>query len=319
MSTLRAGVIGVGYLGSFHAQKYQQIDGVELVAIADDNSDRLSEVCQRLEVPGVLEYSELLDKVDLVSIVVPPSKHYEIGAFFLDNNVHCLIEKPLAEHVLHAQHLIEIAKKNNLILQVGHLERFNPMAATLKQRVTDAVKINTIRHSIFKERGTEVDVVLDSMIHDVDFILDFEHSKLINVEARGVSLKSDAIDTAQATLSFESGLQACLEADRVADSAKRQISIETTGYRYSIDFLTHKASIEQKSDRIRKTDVIIEKNLETPFSFNQLPEKIDILKDEIINFTDAIKFGKLPLVSGEDGKKALEVCLEIMDKIHSVD
>ena len=318
MRKLRAGVIGVGYLGSFHAQKYQQIDGVELVAIADNNSDRLSEVCQRLKVPGVLEYSKLLNKVDLVSIVVPPAKHYEIGVFFLQNNVHCLIEKPLAENILHAQHLIEIAKKNNLILQVGHLERFNPMAATLKQKVTDAVKINTIRHSIFKERGTEVDVVLDSMIHDVDFILDFEHSKLANVEARGVSLRSNAIDKAQATLSFDSGLEAHLEANRVADSAKRQITIETSGYRYSIDFLTHEASIEQKSDRMPRTSKLIEKNSETPFSFNQLPEKIDILKNEIINFRDAIRFGKLPLVSGEDGKRALEVCLEIMDKIYSV-
>jgi len=319
MRRLRAGVIGVGYLGSFHAQKYQQIDGVELAAIADNNSSRLSEVSQRLGVPGFSEYPKLLGQVDLVSIVVPPAKHYEIGAFFLQNRVHCLIEKPLAEHVLHAQHLIEIANNNNLILQVGHLERFNPMAAALKQNVTDAIKINTLRNSIFKERGTEVDVVLDSMIHDVDFILDFERSKLVKVEARGVSLKSDAIDTAQATLFFESGLEAYLEADRVSDSAKRQIIIETSGYRYSIDFLTHKASIEQKSGRMKNTSKLVEKNFETPFSFNQLPEKIDILKDEIINFTDAIKFGGLPLVSGEDGKRALEVCLEIMDKIHSVD
>ena len=318
MRKLKAGVIGVGYLGSFHAQKYQQIDGVELVGLADNNHERLSEVSHRLNVPGYLEYSKLIGIVDLVSIVVPPAKHYEMGVFFLQNNVHCLIEKPLAERVVHAQHLIEIAKKNKMILQVGHLERFNPMVVALKQKVTDAVKIKAVRHSIFKERGTEVDVVLDSMIHDIDFILDFEQSKLVNIEASGVSLKSDAIDRAQVTLSFESGLEAHLEADRVADSAKREICIETTECNYSIDFLTHEASIEQKSDRIIQRGKLIEKIPDTSFSFNQLPEKIDILKDEIINFIDAIKFGKLPLVSGEDGKRALEVCLEIMERIHSV-
>ena len=151
-----------------------------------------------------------------------------MGNFSFRNNVHCLIEKPLAERVVHAQHLIEIAKKNKMILQVGHLERFNPMVVALKQKVNSAVKIKAVRHSIFKERGTEVDVVLDSMIHDIDFILDFEQSKLVNIEASGVSLKSDAIDRAQVTLSFESGLEAHLEADRVADSAKREICIETT-------------------------------------------------------------------------------------------
>ena len=111
MRKLKAGVIGVGYLGSFHAQKYQQIDGVELVGVADNNHERLSEVSHRLNVPGYLEYSKLIGIVDLVSIVVPPAKHYEMGVFFLQNNVHCLIEKPLAERVVHAQHLIEIAKK----------------------------------------------------------------------------------------------------------------------------------------------------------------------------------------------------------------
>ncbi len=318
MNKLRAAVIGVGYLGTFHAQKYQQINGVELVAVVDNNPARAFEVGKRLRVPSYLEYSKLVDKVDLVSIVVPPANHYDIGAFFLQNKVHCLIEKPLAEHLVHAQNLIEIAKKYSLILQVGHLERFNPLAASLKKNISEVVKINTVRHSIFKERGTEVDVVLDSMIHDIDFILDFEHSKLTGVEASGVSLKSKAIDIAKAKLSFESGLQTYLEANRVSDKAVRRISLETATHNYSIDFLTHEASIERISGNIGSVDKNSEKLSNTPFSFSEFPKKIDILKDEIISFIDAIKFGRLPLVSGEDGKKALEVCLEIMDKIHSV-
>lgn len=318
MTRLRAAVIGVGYLGTFHAQKYQQISDVDLVAVVDNDPSRAAEVGQRLCVPSYLEYTKLVDKVDLVSIVVPPANHYDIGSFFLQNKIHCLIEKPLTERIAQAQHLIEIAKKHSLILQVGHLERFNPMAAALKKNIVKATKINTVRHSTFKERGTEVDVVLDSMIHDIDFILDFEHSGLVKVEASGISLKSKAIDIAEVQLSFESGLQTYLEANRVSDIAQRRISLETTTHNYSIDFLTHETSIKRISNNVENNDKNNEKLLGAPFSFDVFPEKIDILKDEIISFIDAIKFGRSPLVSGEDGKRALEVCLEIMDKIHSV-
>ena len=317
MDNLRAAVIGVGYLGSFHAQKYQRIRDVELVAVVDENSERLSEVSQRLNVPGFLDYTEVAKKVDLVSIVVPPANHYDIGVFFLEKNIHCLIEKPLAERVEDAQHLIEIAKKRSLILQVGHLERFNPMAVALKNNIKTAQQIHTLRHSIFKERGTEVDVVLDSMIHDIDFVLDFEKSKLKDVEASGVSLKSNAIDVAKVKLFFESGLLATLEANRVSKEPKREIWVETATHKYFIDFLTHATHTMKKSDNIKNANQISKDRFQTPFFLNELPKNIDILKDEIMSFIEAIKFGKSPLVSGEDGKKALEVCLEIMDRIRS--
>ena len=179
MSDLRAGVIGVGYLGNFHAEKYQKIPGVQLVGVVDTNPERAERVAYRYGVKAYKDYKELLPNINLVSIVVPSVKHYPVAKDCLNAGIHCLVEKPLTELVPHATELIATARQKKVVLQVGHLERFNPVARKISTLVKFPEIVRARRFSQYQPRGTETDVILDLMIHDLDIVLSLAKGDLL--------------------------------------------------------------------------------------------------------------------------------------------
>ena len=304
METLRAGVIGVGYLGNFHAQKYRHCLGVELYGVVDTDYERAREVASKYQVGAYADYRDLFDKVDIVSIVVPPAQHYRIARDFLENGIHTLVEKPVTETVEQAELLIQIANTSSLVLQVGHLERFNPAIQMLRDQVCNPLVIETTRTAIYKERGTEVDVVLDLMIHDIDIVLSLAECNIESIEASGSAIKSDKLDVATASILFQNGLRADLSASRVAKTQERSMRVCELNRYLSLDYINHRLEIGrmENGNEIKDTSAL---------TFGHTPAGTDILKSEIVSFVDSVLTGEAPAVSGEDGKKALEVAINI--------
>lgn len=205
MKKIKAGVIGVGYLGRFHAQKYQALEDAELVGVADVDPDRGRQVAEECSCAHFTDYKALLKLVDAVSIVVPTSIHHQIASEALSAGVDLLLEKPMTITLAEADDLIGLAEKNQLILQVGHLERFNPAVLAMKPFLTTPVFIESNRISTFKQRGVDVDVVLDLMIHDIDIVLTIIDSPLKTIHTVGAPVVTNTTDIANARLIFENG------------------------------------------------------------------------------------------------------------------
>jgi len=305
MSKLRAAVIGVGYLGNFHAQKYLALPDVTLVGVADTDPERVAAVAGKYGVLGTTDYRELLSKVDLVSIVTPPATHFPIAHDALSAGVHVLVEKPVTEKVTEAEALIALAAREQRVFQVGHLERFNPAVLALRPLVTAPLRIEARRLARYKERGTEVDVVLDMMIHDIDIVLSLVASPLVAIEASGRAVVTDSIDIADATLRFASGCVAELSASRVHLEMVRAMRVEQADSWLSIDFANH-ALLIGGAGTGEATDFPLQ---------TQALTRSDALMDEICSFVDAVRGGQGPAVTGEDGKRALEVAVSISQRI----
>ena len=199
---MKVAVIGVGYLGRFHAQKYAKIDSVELVGVCDNDKQRADKVASELSVKAFYDYKELANIVDCVSIVLPTKLHHKAGKFFLLNNVNVLIEKPITSTVKEADELIKIANQNNLTLQVGHLERFNPAIIALKKRLKKPLFIEIHRLSSFNPRGSDVNVVLDLMIHDIDIIQNLLKCEIKDIKTVGIKVLTNEIDICNARIEF---------------------------------------------------------------------------------------------------------------------
>ena len=309
MGVLRAAVIGVGYLGNFHAQKYAQLDGVELCAVADTDALRGAEVAAKYGTRAVTDYREILPAIDLVSIVVPPARHFAIAHDCLNAGVHALVEKPLTATVAEAETLIQLAAARALVLQVGHLERFNPVVRALRERIDTPRLIETQRLSAYQKRGTEVDVVLDLMIHDIDIVLSIVGSPLRAIHCSGTAVVTDDIDIAHARLEFASGCIAELSASRVSQAPARLMKVYQRGGYLAIDYANHELRIGTVTDG-REPQEQREVTFETA-----TVGSTDVLKAEISSFVDAVRHGGLPEVSGEDGKRALEVAIDISHRI----
>ena len=205
MSKIRVAVIGIGYLGEFHAQKYQANKNAELVAIVDTNRSRRDTISKKLGVKSYSAYKSIINEVDAVSIVVPTNLHYKVASYFISNNKHVLIEKPFASSVSEAKKLKKLASKRDIVLQVGHLERFNKAFVKLKNIVKNPVFIECNRISPFKIRGTEVNVIMDLMIHDLDIVMSLNNSNIRNIQANGASVLTNKTDIANARITFENG------------------------------------------------------------------------------------------------------------------
>lgn len=310
MARLRAAVIGVGYLGNFHAQKYHELPDVELVAVVDTDGARAAEVAGKYGVASATDYGPLLDGLDLVSIVTPPATHFEIARRCLGAGVHTLVEKPVTETVAQAEALIDLAAARRLVFQVGHLERFNPAVLALRQLLTNPRRIEARRLSVYKQRGTEVDVVLDMMIHDIDIVLSLVDSHVTAIEASGAIVVSGDIDRAQATLRFANGCVAELAASRVNLEPVRAMLVEQPDSYLSVDFANHALLIGQLDPAGRRgapRDASVETLALT---------RSDALMDEVRSFVGAVLEGRSPTVSGEDGKRALAVAVAISQEIH---
>lgn len=312
MDKLRAAVVGVGYLGVFHAQKYAALPDVELVLIADSNLVRAAEISARLGgVRYVADLREAIDGIDLVSVVVPPHKHFEIAAACLAAGIHALVEKPLTTTVEEATALIDLATARGLVLQVGHLERFNPAFTMLQGRVDAPVMLDAHRFALPQARGTEVDVVLDLMIHDIDIALSLVRSDLTSVRAFGQRIANDDIDAAVADLTFANGCTARLRADRVCKQPARMLRVWQRDQVLTADFMEHTLATERRDDAGAR-EATVESCLGAMQPFGR-----DALLAEISAFVAAVRCGSSPQVSGDDGRRALRLAIEISQKIKS--
>ncbi len=307
MQTIKTAVVGVGYLGKFHAEKYNTIPNSELVAVVDENTEVAKEIATKLGVQGLTDYTELKDKVDAVSIVVPTQLHYDTAKFFLKNGVHVLLEKPITTTVEQATELVEIANNNKLIFQVGHLERFNPAILALKDIINTPLFIESHRVAPFNPRGADVNVILDLMIHDIDIIMNMVNSKVTHIDANGVKVLSNDIDIANTRLQFESGCVANVTASRAGLKSERKMRLFQHDAYIAIDFQNKKLGVHRKGEGEMHPGV---SNID---SEEQTFEQGDALFSEIESFLNAITNKTAPVVSGEDGRLALETALKITE------
>ena len=305
---LKTAVIGVGYLGRFHAQKYAMLPDSELVSVVDIDPEQGQKVADELEVSFFLDFHEVLDQVDAVSIVVPTVHHYEMAKAFMENNIHVLLEKPFAATIEEAKELEQLSRDKNVRLQIGHLERFNPVFTEFQQLISEPKFIENIRIAPFPKRGTDVDVILDLMIHDIDLVLAVVGEYPEFVEGTGVNIITSTADLANARLRFPSGCIADLTASRVSDKAERKMRIFQSGLYLSLDYGTGQA---------RKLQV---DSGTTPVPQTLRPEsfqlgKGDALLSEIESFLLAVREGKSPKVTAKDGLNAMEVAWQIKDQL----
>lgn len=302
MNKVRIGVIGVGHLGSIHAKVYSKLKNVELVGVCDCNLEKALEIGKKYRVASYLDYEELFDKIDAASIVVPTSLHYNIAKDFLNHNIHVLIEKPITKTLSEADELIEIANDKKLILQVGHIERFNSAILSIERYLKSPKFIECQRLGPFHKRVKDVGVVLDLMIHDIDIVLGLVEKDVVTIEAVGLSTISDYEDVANVRLIFENGTIADITASRVTKDVVRKIRIFQEDSYVSLDYLTQEAAIFRKTDeKIRKEKIKIKKG--------------EPLKRELESFVECVRTGKRPIISGVEGRRALQVALEIIEKI----
>lgn len=296
MQQLRTAVVGVGYLGKFHAQKYDALPTSFLVAVCDSNLVLADLIAEQLDVVGLSDYRGLIGLVDAVSIVTPTPSHHEIARFFLERGVHVLLEKPIATTVEAAEELIQIANKKKVILQIGHIERFNNIFQATVTMVKNPRFIEAVRLAPFKSRGSEVSVILDMMIHDIDIIQSMVKSPIEKISATGSAVLSPFIDIANARLEFENGCVANITANRVSAKISRRLHIFQHDAFFNLDLQHKKLTVQHKP-------VWGCEKISYP--------KDDPLCEEIASFLRAIIENKPPLVSGEDGKQALITALKI--------
>ena len=302
---IKVGVVGVGYLGRFHAEKYAHLQDTELVGVADLNQARAAEVAQALGTRACTDYQELLREVAAVSVAVPTSGHFEVVRQALAAGCHVLVEKPISVTVAEADELVRLARERRRLLMVGHLERFNSAMEELKAKANRPRFIESHRLAFFKERGTDVDVVLDLMIHDLDHILSLASSPVKEIRAAGISVLTDRIDLANARLEFADGCIANLTASRMSFKSMRKFRLFQSDAYLAVDFENRELTVAFKKEGAMGP--IPGVALET----RRFPPE-DILNKEIIAFVQAIKTGQEPPISGSAGREALNLALEIM-------
>lgn len=309
---LRVAVIGVGHLGEYHVQKYKAMPNVKLMGVADNNPERLQEIAERYDVRPFERCKDLLGMVDAVSLVVPTEMHYEVAKDVLAKGIHLLIEKPITYEIEPADTMIRMAKEKGLVFQVGLVERFNPAVVKMESLLNQPVFLESHRMNQFTPRGLDVDVVLDLMIHDLDIILHNVPSEVKEVHAVGMRVITGKTDIANARIVFENGVVANLTASRVSSQTLRKIRVFQPDAYLSVNCLKRKISI------IRLDVEYQDLNDFPPLTHEviEFPNR-DPLADEISSFVNAVIKGREPVVSGDDGRKALSVALGIIRLIEN--
>ncbi|MCC7548597.1 MAG: Gfo/Idh/MocA family oxidoreductase [Burkholderiales bacterium] len=308
---LRAAVIGAGYLGNFHAQKYAALDGVELVGVADTDAARARDVAQRTGSSAHTDFRDLLGRIDAASIVVPTEGHFEVARACLEAGVHILVEKPVTRTVEEAHELVRLARDQARVFQVGHLERFNPAILAVREQISRPLFIESERLAVFKPRGTDVNVVLDLMIHDIDLILSLVRSEISDVRSSGFAVLTDAVDIANARIEFENGCVANVSSSRVSQQSVRKLRIFQPDQYLSIDCEKfHVRSVHKLGDGVGAD------GMPRILPGEQQFQKADPLLAEITAFVQTVREGGEPAVSGEDGRRALEVALKICNQMN---
>lgn len=295
---IRVAVIGVGYLGKLHAEKYSRIEGAELVGVVDADSVRAKEIADSLGVRAYSNHADLIGKVDAVSIVTPTESHFSIGMDFLSRGVDTLVEKPIAFTIKEAERLVKEAKRTKTILQVGHLERFNAAVAGLAGLVKKPIYIETRRLAPFPNRSTDVDVILDLMIHDIDIVLNITRSPVKSVEAAAMPVVSDKADFANARVVFKNGCVANLTASRASKDRVRTLHLFQDGGNMKVDYINQSLTVSRGAGSAEGEKVVFEEAAIV---------KSDSLLEELKAFVSSSAERTAAAVSGTDGLKALQL------------
>ncbi len=309
MEQIKAAVIGVGYLGRFHAQKYAQSIQCRLEAVVDARPEAREQVAAEVGTRGLADYRELLGKVEAVSVVTPTSAHFAIARDFLLAGAHVLVEKPITDTPREARELIDLAARRGRILQVGHLERFNSAILAAEPYLRAPRFVECHRLAPYKERGTDVNVVLDLMIHDIDLVQTIVGVPVLSIDAVGTPVFSDAIDIANARLRFANGCVVNATASRVSLKTERKMRLFEDDAYLSLDLQQKILTLIRKRPpgEAGALPVSIEE---------QSLEQGDALKAEIEAFLESVRTGKAPRVSGEDGLTALETAMRITEQVN---
>src|ERR1700730_13118821 len=304
MKKLRVGVVGVGHIGSSHARLYADVPTAELTAIYDVDIARGSSIAKKLGATAVKSLEEFAGLVDAASVATPTSSHHEIALPLLERGKHLLVEKPIAENPQHATELAELAARSQLVLQVGHVERFNPVLSALEARLTHPRFIEAHRLSSYPNRSTDIGVVLDLMIHDLEIILHLVRSPVQNIDAVGVPVLSRGEDIANARIRFENGCVANVTASRISPEKMRKIRVFQEDAYLSLDYQAQAGEIYRLvNGQITRESVAMEK--EEP------------LKRELQSFVECARRGLQPVVSGSGATAALELAIEITEMINA--
>jgi predicted dehydrogenase len=310
MDLKRVGVIGVGHLGQHHARVYTELLGAHLVGVVDQNESRAAAIGENLGVPWFTEIDDFIERAapEAVSVVVPTSMHFEIARKALKNGIHVLIEKPVTTTVNEAEQLLRIAAESDLVLQVGHIERFNSAVQYISKIVHEPLFLQSRRLGPYSPRISDVGVVLDLMIHDIDIILSLVRSEISDISATGRCIRSDHEDIASAQISFANGSMAHILVSRVSERRLRQLEIMEPERYVTIDYETQDVSINRC---VRQNNNSLVEVIEHPVF-----PKSEPLKLELQHFVTCVREGKQPLVGITDGKRALEVAVSVLKQIH---
>ncbi len=308
---MKTAVIGVGSLGRHHARIHASLSEVELIGVCDTDEARGQELAREFRTRFFSSADELIGQVDAVSIAVPTTAHHDVCRQFLDAGVHVLVEKPICTTVEEAADLIDRARKSGVVLQVGHLERFNPAFLAVKNFISQPKFFEAHRLGIFVPRSLDVNVIMDLMIHDIDMILALVRSPVTEIRAVGIPILTDKIDIANVRIEFESGVVANLTASRVSSEKVRKLRFFQPNDYVSIDFGRQSAGVYS----LRTADNPFGKEI---ISRNIVVEQGEPLRNEIVDFLECIRDKRSPVCTGEDGLAALETAQKILDTMHTV-
>ncbi|WP_372368972.1 Gfo/Idh/MocA family oxidoreductase [Candidatus Uabimicrobium sp. HlEnr_7] len=328
---LKVAVIGVGHLGKAHARIYHELPEVELIAVVDTNEENRTAIAKKYNTQAFENYHDILGKVDAVSVVTPTTSHYDVCRSFLENNVHVLVEKPITTDIDKAEKLVELSCEKNIKLQVGHIERFNPIVMEIAKRKLKPIYIETVRSSPFRFRSGDIGVTLDLMIHDIDIIRSLVDAKVKKVDAVGINLLGEKEDIANARIQFENGCVANINVSRASFKPMRKMQMFCSDSYVSIDYQLMKGTIYRKP---KEVDLVKLNYQQTPpkdflgvpfeeFFFDKVLQteqvsttKHEPLYKELESFVECIRENKKPQVSGEDGVEALRIAKIVCDDIN---
>lgn len=323
MKQTNIGVIGVGHLGSLHAKMYAEIESARFIGVYDVDEGKRKEIASKYKVKSFPLLDDLLNEVDAVSIATVTTTHFDVAKRAISAGKHVLIEKPITSTLAEADELIALAQQKGVLIQVGHIERFNPAILSLDSYQLKPMFIESHRLAQFNPRGTDVAVVLDLMIHDIDIILSLVNSPVKQIDASGVAVVSDTPDIANARLQFQNGCVANVTASRISQKKMRKMRLFQHNAYIAIDFQQGTADVfrlgKEGEGSIWSTMLLgqIGEGKKKRSIIYEQPEikKINALKYELESFISAVQNNTRPIVNGEDGRHALEVAQEIMNKI----
>lgn len=317
---LKIGVIGAGHLGKFHLNNWIEIEDVRIVGFCDTDDKNATAVIEKYKIKRFATPEELIDECDAVDIVAPTTFHYDLCALALRKGKHVFVEKPLTNTMEEAKSLLKLAVESNLKFQVGHVERFNPAFTALKNYTLEPMFIEVHRLSQFNPRGTDVSVILDLMIHDIDIILHLIKSNVSYISANGVSVLSDTPDIANVRIEFDNGCVANLTSSRISMKKMRKMRLFQKDAYIGIDFLEKKTEIISQNATTDKNvftfDIDTGKGKKTVAIANPIVEDVNAMKEELIAFKDSIKNNTETAVTVLDGFRAMEVAHQILEKIN---